>query len=108
MTYFDKMSIFTDTELALIVKAAASKLYDDAHFEKPSRNDNQEKPRGANASDGSALRGDRGGILVVPEIQNTVSSPNLQALHAERAYREFDPIATHKVAHDALLCTIDN
>lgn len=108
LTSYNKRSTFTDRELALIVKAGASKLYDDAYFEKPSRNDNQEKPRGANASDGSALRGDRGDILVVPKVQNTVSSPNLQAIHAERAYREFDPITTRKIAHDALLRSVPN
>jgi len=108
LTSLNKRSTFTDRELALIVKAAASKLYDDAHFEKPSRNDNQEESGGQASSDGSTLRGDRGSIAIVPPLQNTPSSPNLSAIHAERAYREFDTVTTHKVAHDALLRSIPN
>ncbi len=107
LTFTERRVTFTERELASIARAGASKLYEEDNLSRENRSANA-KQEGQSYTAGEELRGDTRGVQIVSGVRNQVRGSNIQTLHAEPAYRKYDPLTSRKVAHDALLNAVPN
>ncbi|SDC97110.1 hypothetical protein SAMN05216323_10675 [Williamwhitmania taraxaci] len=107
LTFTDRRVTFTERELASIARAGASKLYEEDRLSREDRSATA-KQEGQSDTAGEELRGDNRGVQVVSSVRNQVRGSNIQTLHAEPAYRKFDPLTSLRVAHDARLTCVYN